>query len=110
MDYETLMNSALNIYYPDESMRQQARSTLQQYEDREALRVRLAILKLAEHDLDKLAHYVDRANQDYRDILGWAEYPNTASAWDIKKSDPEGYQKLQAKDKQQHEDWLDSLR
>lgn len=38
-------------------------------------RVRLAILKLANGDLDLLSKYTENANQDFRDIISLAEYP-----------------------------------
>lgn len=38
-------------------------------------RVRLAILKLANGDLDRLLNETQTAIQDYRDVLSGAEYP-----------------------------------
>ncbi len=38
-------------------------------------RVRLAILKLADGDLDQLLDATQTAIEDYRDVLAWAEYP-----------------------------------
>jgi hypothetical protein len=38
-------------------------------------RVQLAILKLCGGDEGKLLHYVAAAQQDYRDVLYWSEYP-----------------------------------
>ncbi len=38
-------------------------------------RVRLAILKLANGDLDRLLDHTQVAIQDYRDVLAYAEYP-----------------------------------
>ena len=37
-------------------------------------RVHMGMLKLSEGDLSKLRHYVGQAQQDFRDILYWAEY------------------------------------
>jgi len=34
----------------------------------------MAILKLSEGDLTKLRHYIDAAQQDYRDVIYWAFY------------------------------------
>lgn len=39
-------------------------------------RVQLAILKLSCGDADRLLATVQAANEDYRDVLWWAEYPN----------------------------------
>jgi hypothetical protein len=41
---------------------------------REAHRVRLAILWLSKGDRDRLVKHVDYAVRDYRDVLMWAEY------------------------------------
>jgi hypothetical protein len=53
-----------------------ARTLLLCYDDKEANRVRRAIVSLSGGQLDELAYYVERANQDYRDVLYWAEYPD----------------------------------
>jgi hypothetical protein len=39
------------------------------------LRVWSAILKLADKDIDKIAGLVEKAKNDYRDVLAPAEYP-----------------------------------
>ena len=41
-------------------------------------RVQLAILKLSKGNVDKLLHYIEAATEDWRDVLYWAEYPNSA--------------------------------
>lgn len=40
----------------------------------EVERVLLGILKLSVGEVDRVAHFVDVARTDYRDILYWAEY------------------------------------
>lgn len=56
-----------------------ALSLLQQYGKaewhREIDRVRLACVKLAKGDLQKLTQAINTATSDYRDVLAWAEYP-----------------------------------
>jgi hypothetical protein len=42
--------------------------------ERERERVHIAILQLSEGQSDLLLHYIDRAKQDYRDVIHWAEY------------------------------------
>jgi hypothetical protein len=42
---------------------------------REAPRVRLAVLKLAEGRMDRLRYEIEGAKCDYRDVLSAAEYP-----------------------------------
>jgi len=50
-----------------------------QPQDHEPDRVRRDILTLAHGDLSRLRHFADRAHQDFRDVLMWAEYPPTES-------------------------------
>ena len=48
---------------------------LARYQGRERPRVQLAILALAEGDMDDVRKLVQVAREDYRDVLYWAEYP-----------------------------------
>lgn len=43
--------------------------------EREAARVRLALLKLSGGDLELLRQHLQMAHTDYRDVLAGAEYP-----------------------------------
>ncbi len=43
--------------------------------EKEARRVRLAILKNATGDLAELERQVECAKRDFRDVVAWAEYP-----------------------------------
>ena len=48
-------------------------------------RVLLAIVKLAEGDVARLARTAEAARKDWRDVLYWAEYPRDArgaSSWE----------------------------
>jgi uncharacterized protein YgbK (DUF1537 family) len=38
-------------------------------------RISAAILKLANGDLNKIDHYIEISNNDYRDVIAKAEYP-----------------------------------
>ena len=42
---------------------------------RESIRVQIAVMKLANGNLAKLDEFMKVAEQDYRDVLSWAEYP-----------------------------------
>jgi hypothetical protein len=53
---------------------------LEGYRDREDVRVRLAILVLANGDVREVERLVRAANTDYRDVLYWAEYPEQSGA------------------------------
>ena len=50
--------------------------------DKEPHRVRLAILKISQGDMDQLLEAVDLAKTDYRDVLVGAEYENTHDDFD----------------------------
>lgn len=52
---------------------QQLGRLLLSYSGPEPDRVRTAIATLAKDDLQKMEHYLDRARQDYRDVLWWAD-------------------------------------
>lgn len=69
----------LRALFPEAAERAEARRILEEYGDgkAEAERVRLAILKLAGGDLAELRRVTDAALLDYRDVLGWAEFPET---------------------------------
>lgn len=54
-------------------------AALELYTDRQAWRVQLAILALADGAPDKVLPLVEAACRDYRDILYWAEYPEESS-------------------------------
>lgn len=48
---------------------------------READRVRLAVLKLANRDSQQLRNWIGQAKMDYRDVLAPAEYPLYSKKW-----------------------------
>jgi Tfp pilus assembly protein PilF len=63
----------------DEPTRPEAERLLEQcrHDDRsQQERLQLAIIKLSHNDIRKLAHLVEDALNDPRDILYWAEYPD----------------------------------
>lgn len=71
-------------------------------------RVRLAILKLANGDIDSLKRFIETAKRDYRDVLAYAEYPEYMqhSPANIAESKPEAVQKIIDEDWRQYQDWL----
>ena len=90
----------------------QVRQLLQEYgsEDweREADRVRLALLKLSAGDVAKLRDWLATAKQDYRDVLVGGEFSEQMKldSWNL---DDEGRRELKAarkRDKQQYVNWL----
>jgi hypothetical protein len=70
-------------------------------------RVQLAIVKLCNEGkgLSDLAHYVDEAKGDYRDVLSWAEYPNEGKLpLSASDSDRDAAQK---RDQEQYLRWIE---
>jgi hypothetical protein len=69
-------------------------------------RVCLAILKLAGGRLDRLRHFVDVANADFRDVIAWAENPRE---FDLPTSSDDATRaKARAEDKSSYQTWLDA--
>ena len=68
-------------------------------------RVQLAILKLCDGNIINLRKQVAIANFDYRDVLGYAEYPNQIKAG-FNVQGGQVQQELAKKDMQQYLDWL----
>ncbi len=68
-------------------------------------RVHIAILKLSDGELEKLHKYVKIAKEDYRDVLGYAEYPleMRAETW---RMDAQAAEEIRKKDRKQYLEWL----
>lgn len=74
---------------------------------REAERVRMAALKLAQGDLKRLAAAIETATCDYRDVLAPAEYPEYCRAIDPSSAvSPEERQRIIEADARQYTEWL----
>jgi hypothetical protein len=78
---------------------------------RERPRVQLAALKLANRQLEALKTHINTAVQDFRDVLGPAEYPEYSKqvAFRGRKlsfEEEQGIQSIIDSDWKQYEDWL----
>ncbi len=74
----------------------------------ERARIYLAILKLCEQEgLSDPMKYIHAANQDYRDVLYWAETPHEARSPSITTKDPKQRSNNQQKDIEQYQQWLE---
>lgn len=73
--------------------------------EREPVRVRVAALKLSKGDLPELERVVAHARRDYRDILGWAEYPEEMAqpTWRFPEDQ---VARIRAADRSQYLAWL----
>jgi hypothetical protein len=73
----------------------------------ESWRVHLAIVKLcAEEGPHRLAHFIDAAAADYRDVLYWAEYPNEAILSAEDRRSPEKLRAARKRDRDQYASWI----
>ncbi len=75
---------------------------------RELVRVQLAVLKLANGDLNALRKHIDIAAQDFRDVLGPAEYPEYSAKVAFRSRDVPATEKERIIDRdwKQYQDWL----
>jgi len=74
---------------------------------RETHRVRLAVLKLAAGNMEKLRQGIETAKKDYRDVLAYAEYPGYMSrAPGPGTRPPDEVQRIVDADWKQYQDWL----
>lgn len=111
-DFPRLFQLKLQRLFPEASIRIRAQSLLERYggdaSEPEAERVRLAVLRLAESDIEKIAATVEGAKEDYRDIIAWAESPTEMRfAMANAKLSSTKLAEVREKDKRQYEEWLD---
>lgn len=70
-------------------------------------RVRLAALKLAAGDVDRLRGRIETAKRDYRDVLAQAEYPGySGRSPGARALSPEERRAIVDADWRQYRDWL----
>jgi len=74
---------------------------------READRVRMAVLKLANRDLEQLRYWIEQAKCDYRDVLSPAEYPLYTKKWGrMDRLTEEEQKKIIDADWAQYQNWF----
>lgn len=59
---------------------------LESYSGAEPDRVRRCILHLAKGTSEKVVHFVEAANKDYRDVIYWAEYDDDRRVRDLSQA------------------------
>jgi hypothetical protein len=70
-------------------------------------RVRLAILKLAHGDLEKLKEHTKLAIQDFRDVLTMAEYPRFTIEIGFNEADKKTEHEVISDDWEQYREWFE---
>ena len=105
----------LTVMWPDAAERERAHAELSRYgtevHEREADRVRLAMLKLSSGRFERLAEMVVAAKRDYRDVLMWAESPAEGQAlWAVRPNlsvhERAELEKRRTEDRKQYQEWL----
>lgn len=104
---QSILDQKLRALFLDASQRREAEKELARYGteryEQEAVRVQLAVLKLAGADVQRLRSYVDPAKGDYQDVLAWAEYPAQMET-DSGRLPPAERKTLIVRDRQQYEE------
>jgi len=94
--------------------RQEIMEVLDQYgaesTERGRARVQLAILKLSEGEIERLADLVAMAKRDYRDVLAYAEYPEAMKLGFVgmQALSPEESEAVRRRDREQYRSWLEA--
>jgi len=85
----------------------QVMAVLNEYDDWECDRVRVAVLKLANGNMERLRYEIEGAKCDFRDVLGPAEYPGyTKKMFRMNKLPSEEQQRIIDADWKQYQDWF----
>jgi len=79
--------------------------------EQERIRVQLAVLKLADGNLDRLAEMIVSAERDWRDVIASAEYPEQSRAlWatraDLTRDEASRLAEILKRDREQYMVWL----
>jgi len=99
-DAAAILRRKLDRLFRKEAKRREAQATLATYDEPGAVRIHLAVLRLAGSDLAEIRRLLDDARKDFRDVLAWAEYPRQMrQTW----STPDA----EAADRRAYEAWLD---
>ena len=103
-----LVQRKLRDCFPDPAAAAVAGSLLNAYLDNETERVQLAVLMLSRGDVGRLQELVEKANEDYREVLVDAEYPGEIqTSPDAPKSELAA---VRDQDRERYETWLRSGR
>jgi len=100
-------------YWPDLD-HQEIMDVLDQYgaesTERGRARVQLAILKLSDGEVERLANLVGMAKRDYRDVLAYAEYAEAMKLGFVgmKELSPKEAQAVRRRDREQYVRWLEA--
>ncbi len=108
-DYNLLLPIIIDKLFPEHAQKLEIQKLLAEYKHLEGDRVRLGILKASNGNIAKIKSLIEIANYDFRDLLCIAEYPYTSKKWGLKEKSPERYLKLQQKEQDEYDSWINSL-
>ena len=109
-NYAFLLPQVVSKLFPDAATREHATRILSSY-GRESFhlevdRVHLGILKLSGADLSAIESWTKLACDDFRDLLIEAEYPLSFGKNRLKKTNPQKYETLEKKEREQYDAWI----
>jgi hypothetical protein len=111
MDIQAKLANKLKELFPEAESKLEIDALLDSYGkesyEKEPIRVRLSILKLAGSNpsIAEIQKYIIAAKADYRDILSWAEYPRQSKSWSAEGAEK---QKLIDADLNEYQTWLNT--
>ena len=109
-DYASLLPQVISKLFPDTATREQATRILSSYgrEDfhLEVERVRLGILRLSGADLSAVERWTSLARDDFRDLLIEAECRLSFGKDRLRETNPQKYEALQKKEREQYDAWI----
>lgn len=77
-----------------------------EYSGPEPDRIKLGVLKASDCNIERMRALLKLAGDDWRELLCEAEYPLSSRRWGLKEKAPEKYERLQAKEQAEYENWL----
>ena len=109
-DYPLLLPQVLSKLFPETSKQEQAMRILSSYGREgfhpEVERVHLGILRLSGDDLTAVAKWTQFACSDFRDLLIEAEYRLSFGKDRLKAENPQKYEALKKKEREQYDAWI----
>jgi len=101
-----LVLKKLRDCFPDPAKADEALAILESYGTESWHRIRLALLKISNGDIEMLRSYTRGAQSDYRNTLLAAEFPEECQA--SSKTPPAELAAIRKRDREQYEAWLHS--
>ena len=109
-NYAFLLPQVVRRLFPDTATREKATRILSSYGREschlEVERVHLGILRLSGADLSAIEGWTKFACDDFRDLLIEAEYRLSFGKDRLRETNPQKYEALQKKEREQYDAWI----